>query len=46
MKKLESSLKNMALALTGFSVIAGGVFRLGKRRYSRTDCAGECQDIE
>lgn len=25
MKKLESSLKNMALALTGFSVIAGGV---------------------
>ena len=25
MKKLESSLKNMALALTGFSVIAGGL---------------------
>ena len=25
MKKLESSLKNMALALTGFSVLAGGV---------------------
>ena len=24
MKKLESSLKNMALALTGFSVVAGG----------------------
>jgi electron transport complex protein RnfG len=25
MKKLESSLKNMALALTGFSVVAGGL---------------------
>ena len=25
MKKLESSLKNMALALTGFSVLAGGI---------------------
>ena len=25
MKKLESSLKNMALALTGFSVVAGGI---------------------
>ena len=25
MKKLESSLKNMALALTGFSVLAGGL---------------------
>ena len=25
MKKLESSLKNMALALTGFSVVAGAI---------------------
>ena len=29
MKKLESSLKNMALALTGFSVVAGGLLGTG-----------------
>ena len=33
MKKLESSLKNMALALTGFSVVAGGLLGLGERYY-------------
>ncbi len=31
MKKLESSLKNMALALTGFSVIAGRFGEVAKK---------------
>ena len=37
MKKLESSLKNMALALTGFSVVAGGL--LGQD-IERCHCSG------
>ena len=46
MKKLESSLKNMLLVLTGVTAISVALLAYVNELTKEPHCAGQCKDLE